>query len=101
MTFGGLRVILFKDRGVWVARGLEMDITTQGPTSEKVKGNFLECYQVYCESVECRHVPLEKWAIPAPPEIWARLYRGFFKKTIIKAPYPRELFESIVFHTVR
>src|SRR5690242_12514148 len=70
---GNIKVILFKEDGMWIAQGLEIDYAAYGKSKQKAKSNFEAGLQGTIDLHIKIHQNIKHLLKIAPAEIWEAL----------------------------
>ena len=106
--FGYIRVVLFKEDGMWIAQGLDVDYAAYAPTKQQAKKNFAIGLEGTVDLHIKIHENIENLLKRAPTEVWQKLlgtgteyrfsqvtfHEDLFKTAEI--PYPGILFQEPV-----
>jgi hypothetical protein len=85
MTQFELRIVAYREEGVWLAHCLELDIVTEGKSSKKAVRDLINlCVLQIKVAIEENDLP----AIirPAPSEIWTMFFSATKKKRFKPTP---------------
>jgi hypothetical protein len=76
-----LRVVTYREDGVWLAHCLELDIVAEGKSSRKAVKDVIDlCVLQIKTAIEENDLP--SVIRPAPPEIWTMFYSAKKKKRL-------------------
>jgi hypothetical protein len=94
---GNIRVILFKEDGVWIAQGLEIDYAASGSTRKEAQKNF----EIGLEGTVDLHIKIHKGIDNllkvAPEDIWKSLYQKGTEYRFTQITFHDDLFKALPF----
>jgi len=94
---GNIRVILFREDGVWIAQGLEIDYAASGATRKEAQKNF----EIGLEGTVDLHIKIHKSIKNllkiAPAEVWKSLYDRGAEYRFTQITFHDDLFKALPF----